>query len=464
MKRTIETDLQRWKNQPSRKPLLLRGVRQSGKTYLLRELFGPSFPKVHYFDLERDSTAANIFNRDSLDPEELIKALEFISKNTIDMHSDLIILDEIQASPRALTSLKYFAQDMPIAYIAATGSLLGVSLGKGSFPVGKVSILDVNPMSFTEFLMGINEHEASDVLINLDFEKPLEELYHNRLWNLLAEYLTIGGMPEAVDCYSNLRYISTFQALEEVSRIMDNLVTSYLADIAKHAGNVNSMNIAEILNNVPSQLGREINGNAERFRFKGVIPGKSRYRDLAGAINWLVASSILLKAPIANRGEQPLSAWESYNRFKLYLHDIGVLSTLADVPLLKRDTFIPGFYKGWVAENFVAQELTASGIHQLHGWHENKAEVEFVLQSDGVSIPVEVKAGRRTQAKSAGIFAGKYYSPLVIKLGFWTNSITGRNRPTLKLPLYAAGLLADRGRIEQTISFSSEVTLRSSLQ
>lgn len=447
MRRTIEKDLQLWKNRTLRKPLLLRGVRQSGKTYLLRKLFAPSFPAVHYFDLEQDRTAASVFNRDSLKPEELINSLEILSGNTIDIHSDLIILDEIQSSPRALTSLKYFAQDMPEAFIAATGSLLGINLGDSSFPVGKVNFLDVNPLSFTEFLVGINEHKISEVLENLDYAKPLDEFYHSRLWILFSEYLSVGGMPEAVSCYSNLRIESTLHATQEVRVIMHNLLNSYLADIAKHAGSENSTQITEILKSIPAQLGREVDGNAERFRFKGVIPGKNKYHCLSGAINWLVASSILLKVPLANRGEQPLSAWESPNRFKLYLHDIGILSHLAEIPLLKKEAFIPGFYKGWVAENFVAQELTASGMSQLHGWQGGKAEVEFVIQSEGISIPVEVKAGRRTQTKSAGIFAGKYASPLIVKLGFWTNSLIGYNKPTLKLPLYAAGLLADRNRI-----------------
>ncbi len=338
---------------------------------------------------------------------------------------------------------------MPEACIAATGSLLGISLGDSSFPVGKVNILDLNPLSFTEFLAGVNEHQISEVLKNLDYRKPLDEFYHIRLWTLFSEYLSVGGMPEAVSCYSNLRIESTLLATEEVRMIMHNLLNSYLADIAKHAGSENSTQITGILTSIPSQLGREVNGNAERFRFKGVIPGKNKYQNLSGAINWLVASSILLKVPLASRGEQPLSAWESPNRFKLYLHDIGILSHLAEIPLLKKEAFIPGFYKGWVAENFVAQELTASGMNQLHSWQGGKAEVEFVIQSEGISIPVEVKAGRRTQAKSAGIFAGKYASPLIVKLGFWTNSLTGDNKPTLKLPLYAAGLLADQNRIRR---------------
>ncbi len=258
----------------------------------------------------------------------------------------------------------------------------------------------------------------------------------------------MGGMPEVVDCYRSLRKHSTLEAMSEVHLILSNLITGYLGDIAKHSGNENSMHIAEILKNIPAQLGRELDGNSTRFRFKGVIPKRKGYSELAGAINWLEASCIVLKVPLANRGEQPLSAWESPSRFKLYLHDIGILSHLAEIPLLKREVFLPGFYKGWVAENFVAQELTASGMHQLHAWRENKAEVEFVIQSEGISIPIEVKAGKRAQAKSAGIFAAKYSSPLVIKLGFWTNSLTGKNRSTLKLPLYAAGLLADRHRIQ----------------
>ncbi|MCK5133565.1 MAG: AAA family ATPase, partial [Candidatus Sabulitectum sp.] len=158
MRRTIEKELKLWKNKPKRKPLLLTGVRQSGKTYLLKQLFGPSFSTVHYFDLERNRAASDVFKQDSLESKDLIRALETISEKKINVDTDLIILDEIQESSRALTSLKYFAQDMPEAYIAATGSLLGISLGKGSFPVGKVNIIDVNPMSFKEFLYAIDEH------------------------------------------------------------------------------------------------------------------------------------------------------------------------------------------------------------------------------------------------------------------------------------------------------------------
>jgi len=448
MKRTIESELILWKNKPERKPLLLNGVRQSGKTYLLRQLFGPSFSKVHYFDLERNRAASNVFEQDSLKSKDLVKALEAISGKRISVNTDLIILDEIQESSRALTSLKYFAQEMPEAYIAATGSLLGVSLSKGSFPVGKVNILDLNPMSFREFLQALDEHQTLEILEDLNFSKPLPKVYHSRLWSIFGEYLSVGGMPEVVDCYRNLREHSTLEAMSEVHQTLQNIVTGYLGDIAQHAGSVNSMHIAEILRNIPAQLGREIDGNSKRFRFKGVIPKKKGYSEISGAIHWLEASSLALKVPIANRGEQPLSAWESYNRFKLYMHDIGVLSYLSGIPLLKSDAFTPGFYKGWVAENFVAQELTASGMNHLHSWQEGKAEVEFVIQSKGMSIPVEVKAGRRTQAKSAGIFASKYSSPLVIKLGFWTNSLTGKNKPTLKLPLYAAGLITDKSRIQ----------------
>ncbi len=382
-----------------------------------------------------------VFSEDNLGPGQLVSALEFVSGKSIDPHKDLLVFDEIQACPGALTALKYFSQDMPRAFVCAAGSLLGVSLGSESFPVGNVDILDVNPMNLDEFLLGIGEEQARGILAGLNFDSHIEDYVHSRLWQLLGEYISVGGMPEAVERYRLERSDSIFTGLREAREVLNHLVIGYFADVAKHSGKQNAMHIERVLRDIPAQLGREVNGNAARYRFKGVIPGKRGYRDLARPIDWLEKAGIIMKVPVVNRGEQPLSAWEKPGVFKLYLHDIGVLSSLSGIPLIERGGFLKGTYKGWVGENYVAQEFVASGMKRLYGWTGRTAEVEFVLSAGSSSIPVEVKVGTRTQSKSATVFAEKYSSPLIVKLGNWP---VFRRKGMLHLPLYAAGMLAQK--------------------
>lgn len=441
MKRFAESALNEWKNRSKRKPLLLRGVRQSGKTYLLNEIFSKQFPNCHYFDLEKNKKISSLFEERDIEPHRIISDLEFVVENRIKPQTDLIIFDEIQACPRALTSLKYFCQDMPEAFICAAGSLLGMSLSHEPFPVGKVEFLDVHPMSFQEFLSGTGEDKALEVIMNLSIDSKLPEVVHSHLWQLFGEYISVGGMPEVVAEYGLLRDESLYRAFEQARMVQNTLLDGYMADIAKHSGKTNSMHIERVWRSIPAQLGRELNGNAGRFRFRGIIPGKKGFRSLTGPIDWLEKARMVLKVPVVERGEPPLTAWEKPGIFKLYIHDIGILSALARIPLLDRGGFIQGFYKGWMAENLVAQELVASGVQSLFGWKGKTSEVEFVIQQSDNAIPVEVKAGKRTQAKSAGVFADRYSSSSVVKLGYWNFSQKGRSH---LLPLYAAGLLADK--------------------
>ncbi len=202
MKRTAETKLQQWKKNPGRKPLLLKGVRQSGKTYLLKHLFADSFPNSHYIDLKMNKVANSIFSSGNLDPQYLLQELEFALGTTIDIYSELLILDEIQACPMAITALKYFCELKPGAYIAAAGSLLGVHLSEEPFPVGKVDILYLNPLDFREFLEAMGEHRLLQKLNEAHPQKPLSAIVHRRLWQLFGNYLAIGGMPEAIATYT----------------------------------------------------------------------------------------------------------------------------------------------------------------------------------------------------------------------------------------------------------------------
>lgn len=438
MKRLAESMLEKWKNKPSRKPLLLRGVRQCGKTYLLRDIFGASFPRCHYFDLERDRRAASVFAEGSLDPRRLLAELEFVADAPMDSSNDLIVLDEIQACPRALTSLKYFCDDLPGSFVCAAGSLVGVTTSEEPFPVGKVEFLDLNPMSFLEFLHAVGEHKVLEVVRDANCRGPLPDSAHRRLWELLGDYLVVGGMPEAVASFLDVGRHRPREAFLEARRVQEGLIQGYLADMAKYSGRENSMHIERVWRNLPAQLGREVDGNAPRYVFKGVLPGRRGYRGLEGPIGWLERARLVLRCSLVERAEPPLSGWTKPGRFKLYAHDVGILGALAGIRILDRGGFQDGFYKGWVAESLVAQEMICMGDRELYSWKRNTAEVEFLHVLDEGICPVEVKVGKSKNSKSAGVFASRYESPVVFKLGAWNYRKRGR---TCFLPLYAAVFL-----------------------
>lgn len=438
MRRRAETFLSAWKLNPSRKPLLLQGVRQSGKTFILKNLFGPTFPACHYFDMKMDVRAASVFESGDLRPERILSELEFISGRRIDPERDLIVFDEIQACPKALLSLKYFCDFLPGSFVAAAGSLLGLYLSNEPFPVGKVEMFDVGPMDFREFLEAVGQRQAVEILEGSKPSMPLSPVVHDTLWNLFGRYITIGGMPEAVSVYVSASGEGEFTALERVRSIQQQLVEGWLSDIAQHAGNESALHVQQVWQSVPGQLGRDLDDSADRFRFKGVIPGRKSYRDLAGPIAWLEKARMLKRVPIINRVETPLSAWESGSLFKLYIHDTAILQCMAGIPLEVSRVFHPGFYKGWVAENAVAQELVSSGLSNLHCWKGNQSEVEFLADSCCGPVPIEVKSGRKTRSKSLSIFRERFNPPLAVKLGAWNFENEGK---TVRLPLYAACLL-----------------------
>lgn len=435
MKRKTEQALYRWKGDSRRKPLLLKGIRQSGKTYLLKQLFAPSFPASHYFDLKMNSAANAIFSSGNLDPKYILQELEFATGRTIDVSRELLILDEIQACPMALTALKYFFEAMPGAFIAAAGSLPGVHLASQPFPVGKVNIVNVDPLDFREFLSATGEDRAIDLLNEAGPHKPYSNTVHDRIWQIYGSYLAAGGMPEAVEVYINTVQDGAWTAYNAVRAVQEHLVEGWISDIAKHSGSENALHIEKVWTSLPSQLGRNFDGNAKRFRFKGVIPGRKSLRDLEGPISWLQKARMVNLVPVINRGETPVSVWEKQSLFKLFVHDTAILRYMAGIPLDEVRVFNPGFYKGWVAENAVAQELVANGLRKLHCWVERNSEIEFLLDGNSGAVPVEVKSGRNTRSKSLSVFREKYNPEMSVKLGAWNFSANDR---VLYLPLYAA--------------------------
>lgn len=434
MRRKLLTKLLQWKENPNRKPLILQGTRQVGKTTLLKQFGKDFFQKIHMLNFEKDPALEKVFEK-SLNPKQILSELEFYFNQTIDVAQDLLVFDEIQACPRALTSLKYFAEEMPQLALAAAGSLLGIYLGPVSFPVGKVDIMTLYPMSFHEFLLALDDKRSLDILDNLTLQDTIPELAHEHLFEQLKHYFIVGGLPEIVKTFRDEKE-SLLRAFTQVREKQTMLIESYLADIAKHSGKINAMHISRIWQAVPSQMAHTHDGNASKFVFKGVVPGVDRYSRLAGAIDWLEAAKLIIKVPIVHSGNLPFSAYASENTFKLYLFDVGILGAMTNLNpqvILKYDY---GSYKGYFAENFVAQALLASGERALYSWQERLAEVEFLSDVDGQAIPIEVKSGWVTHAKSAQIFAEKYHSPYRI---IYSGKNLSYNPTVHRLPLYLAG-------------------------
>lgn len=413
MRRDLLLKLTAWKEKKDRKPLLLQGARQVGKTTLLHQFGKKCFRAYHVLNFEKDPGLAELF-KNNLDPDHLINEIELHIKAPIDRENDLLVLDEIQGCPRALTSLKYFAEERPNFHVAAAGSLLGVYLGPVSFPVGKVDVLTLYPMDFEEFLLALDENQLLDYMRGYIPESAFSEAAHKRLLDRLIHYFIVGGLPEVVKIFCEHQQ-SFFTAFETVRIKQNDLITTYLGDIAKHSGKVNAMHISRVWQAVPSQLAATHDGSAPKFSFKDVVPGIDRYSRLATAINWLEAAKLIIKVPIVNAGHLPFMAHASESTFKLFLFDIGLLGAMAKIPpevILKYDY---GSYKGYFAENYVAQSLSTAGI-PLYSWQEKRAEVEFLLQHDGKAIPLGVKSGNVTKSQSAKHFAEKYHSPYRIIL------------------------------------------------
>ncbi len=406
MERKIYQELLEWKKSNNRKPLILKGARQVGKTYILKRFGSENFKKCHYVNFEEDEALSQLFYK-NLKVKRILQELTFYLESPIDTEQDILVMDEIQACPRALTSLKYFSEQMPELAICSAGSLLGIHLGESSFPVGKVSCLDMFPMSFEEFLKGSNETILCEFLDNLDITHSISEIIHDRLWEKLTHYFVVGGLPDVVQTYVDGRE-NLFICLAQVRKKQKNLIQHYLADIAKHSGKINSMHVERLLHNIPSQLAREQDGSVPKFKFKGIIPGIRGYSRLAGAIDWLIAAGLIHKIQIINRGELPFSAYSKENTFKLIMFDVGLLGALADLPVKSILDYNYGTYKGYFAENFAAQEFISQNILPLYSWKEKQSELEFIMESKGHIIPVEIKSGRVTQAKSLKVFAQKY--------------------------------------------------------
>ncbi len=436
MKRNITESLSGWKSSENRKPLILRGARQVGKTYILKEFGSVAFPRCHYVNFEKDEKLGRIFEQD-LKPDRILDELQFYLDQGIDRGRDLVIFDEIQRYPKALTSLKYFSEDMPELALCAAGSLLGVTLHADSFPVGKVQFLDMRPLSFDEFLDGAGKERLAELIRKHDLTQPLPETAHEQLWNMWKHYLVVGGLPEAVNHYRE-RQDNLYEAVRMIRKAQSDLLDAYLADMAKHCGKTNALHIERLWRNVPAQLARAQNGSAGKFKLREGIPGIRGYERLSTPLDWLERANLLIRVPIVDTVGIPLSGYVKENRFKLYFFDVGLLGAVSSIAPATFLNYDFGSYQGYVAENFVAQELRAAGEKTLCCWQGRTAEVEFLLEKEGGIMPVEVKSGWVTQSKSLKVYAERYHPPKAYILS--ANNITHEDRRHY-LPVYAASRL-----------------------
>jgi len=438
MQRTLLEALMAWKAQPTRKPLLIDGARQTGKTFLLQELFGNTFANTLRIDFMENPAYKEAFDG-SLSPDELLMNIELLTNQVFNPETDLLILDEIGECELAVTSLKYFAEKAPSYFVAASGSNIGLL---NSFPVGKVEQYNLRPLTFQEFIYASGEQALINALDN-QMNSPAA---HSKLMDKLTDYFFTGGMPEAVAIWYQYQESSILERVEKVSKIHADLIEGYRRDFGKYAGKVDATLIESVFNSIPSQLSLVSDESVKRFKFKNVHERKSRYNDFETAIHWLKCCRLALaNYPIEGQPKLPLAAYKKENMVKLFLFDVGLLNHMlgSTYKEIKQQNYE---YKGYVAENFVQQELTAIGVEPSFSWNDARAEIEFILATDeGEIVPVEVKSGKRTRAKSLASYIEKCAPSKTFKLT-GTQGSSPLEKTNIVMPLYFTQYLPLRWR------------------
>jgi predicted AAA+ superfamily ATPase len=429
MYRTAIEALNRWKAKRAKKPLIVRGARQVGKTWLMREFGKTAFEHCVYISFDNNQRMRELFSAD-LDVTRLIMGLELYTGHTIDPTSTLIIFDEVQEVPKALTSLKYFNENAPEYQIICAGSLLGVALHEGtSFPVGKVEFLDLYPLSFAEFIQAMGKERFVTLLEQGDF--AMATTFKQEYIDLLKHYYYVGGMPEAVLSFA------TDRDFNEVRAIQQRILAAYEQDFSKHAPNEVVPRIRMLWNSIPAQLAKE----NKKFIY-GLIKEGARAREYEYALMWLADCGLVHKVHRATAPKLPLKAYEDLRAFKLFMVDVGLLTCMTR---LRQDILLDGNalfveFKGALTEQYVLQQLkTMPGMETYYWTNErNTSEVDFLLDRGDAIVPLEVKAEVNLQSKSLKAFADRYHPHLSVR-----SSLSDYKQEDwlLNLPLYAIGCI-----------------------
>lgn len=424
MKREVLEQMRGWKTNPRRKPLVLMGARQVGKTTSLKKLAETDYDNAVYFNFEDEPHLKALFDT-SLKPEYLLKAMQIEKATKINPEKTLIILDEIQECPNALSSLKYFNEDANEYHVAAAGSLLGVKLlNTQGFPVGKVDFLDMFPLSFLEFLEAMGETELKNFLDSIIRVEPIPGNLHEKCLDYFRHYLFIGGMPEAVATYVET---SSLDAAREVHQA---ILRAYSLDFSKHAPPDQIMKINQVWNTMPSQLAKE----NKKFVYSVLRKG-ARAKEFEGAIQWLKEAGLVHKIYNLTTPKIPLKAYLNFEFFKLYLVDVGLLGAMANLSaraLLQGNQLFQEF-RGSYLENVAAQLLVQNHLQPYYWTSEGKAELDFVFEYDGMAYPLEIKSGNSGKKKSLQTYLQKYQTELAVRSSPKNLCINGK---ILNCPLY----------------------------
>ena len=430
MERFALNELVSWKNDRNQKPLVIRGARQVGKTWLMKEFGKSYFKATAYINFENNDRIVNLFELD-FDIQRIITGLQIESGVSIDDQT-LIIFDEVQNVPKALTSLKYFYENAPQYHLLSAGSLLGVTLHPSvSFPVGSVQFLDLFPLSFPEFLKATGNDQLLTLLYSHNFD--LINTFKTKFIDLLKEYYFIGGMPEAVDTYIETRDFSGVRAVQK------QLLAAYTQDFSKHAPLQTVPRIRMVWNSIPSQLAKE----NRKFTY-GLIKEGARAREFDLSLQWLADLGLIYQIYRITKPDVPLSAYQDLNAFKLFLFDIGLLTCMSGLdPLI----FLEGNsmfeeFKGALTEQYVLQELIVNrNIHPFY-WSADRgqAEVDFVFQKENKVIPLEVKASENLKSKSLQSYFKKYQPEISVRTSL---SDFRKEDWLINLPLYAISIIND---------------------
>lgn len=399
MKRTAIEQLRQWKHNPRRKPLILSGARQVGKTYLLKEFGRQEYTNVAYINCDNNPAIANLF-AEGYDMGRVLLVISAITGQQILPGKTLIILDEVQELPKGLSALKYFCENAPEYHVAVAGSLLGVALHRGeSAPVGKADIIRLYPLSFAEFLLAKGEEQCVEILKSRDWATIT--MLHSKLTNLLREYYFTGGMPEAVDAF-----VATNDA-NEVRRTQNNILELYRSDMSKHVSAAEATRISMVWQSIPSQLAKE----NKRFIYGAVKTG-SRAKDFEMAIQWLADAGLVIRVPRVREVGMPLKFYEDLNAFKLFVLDVGLLGALSEMEpaqMLMADNAMRES-RGAMTENYVACRLQA--LPDMHTYYysreDSRLEIDFMVQHKGRVTPIEVKAEENLKSKSLHSFVEKH--------------------------------------------------------
>ena len=429
MKRKIYKELIEWKQSKIRKPLLLLGARQVGKTYILKQFGRDEYEDMLYFNFEEDTRLCDFFD-EKIDPKNIINNLSIYSGRQILPDKHLIFFDEIQLCNNALNSLKYFNEQSNDYHVVSAGSMLGVKRsGNKSFPVGKVDILRLYPMNFLEFLQANGDKKLAELMENKTKIEPLPEPIHKKSIELLKYYYLTGGMPEVV------KYFVETNETNQIRKIQNDILQGYEYDFTKYASSNDAPKMSLIWKSIPHQLSKDNN----KFIFSAVKKS-ARSRDYENAVNWLEDNGLILISKRITKPFIPLKSYVKHNAFKVFLLDVGLLGALANIDpkiILFGDEIFTEF-KGAFTENYVAQEFRAYDLELFYWESKGKAEMDFIVEKDNKVMPIEVKASINTKSKSMSVYKNKYKPDMAVKINLLNAELKNKNA---NIPLYAISLL-----------------------